>query len=151
MLRSYIKKALLFLIPLLFFYSCLNYTPCEGQKYLIENITHQELINKFNDFRKNHPEYYAGKDYTSEALPFLYNIDLNWKDLNLTIVCEIHTSDKIPNPPTHLRLLYIKNSKGQKLINSKELDEKLSEKYKDKFESEILDKIDVVWKRETCW
>ena len=42
------KKILILIIFLSLFSSCLNYIPCRGQDYIIEDITHQELISKFN-------------------------------------------------------------------------------------------------------
>lgn len=144
------KKSIIFLITVFMFYSCLNYIPCRGQDYIVENITHQELINKFHELRKVHPEYYAGEDHINEHVPNYY-IDLYWKDLNLTIGCDIHIGDQIPNPPTHIEFTLIRDSKGYKDINSKELDEKLNEQYIKKFETEVLDKLGIKWKREKCW
>ena len=134
------------------FSSCLNYIPCRGQDYIIENITHQELINKFNEFREKHPEYVLSEDYINEYVPHYY-IDLCWEDLDLRIGLDIHIGDKIPNPPTHLNFTNIgdRDVRWAKDINSKEIDKKLNEQYKEKFEKEILNKLGVKWKREKCW
>jgi len=59
----------------------------------------------------------------------------------------------IPNPPTHLKFTHIgdRDVRWSKDINSKDLDKKLNEQYKEKFEKEILDKLSVKWRREKCW
>jgi len=147
-----IYLGILLCIPFMFS-SCLNYIPCRGQDYIIENITHQELINKFNEFRNAHPEYIFSEDYIDENLPWRIYITLYWEDLDLRIHLNIHTGDQIPNPPTHLNFSHIgdKDVRWHKDINSKELDKKLNEQYKEKFEKEILNKLGVKWKREKCW
>ena len=139
-------------IPFMFL-SCLNYIPCRGQDYIIENITHQELINKFHEFREKHPEYIFSEDYIDEHLPWRIYITLYWEDLDLRIHLNIHIGDQIPNPPTHLNFSNIgdKDVRWAKDINSKELDKKLNEQYKEKLEKEILDKLDIEWKRKKCW
>lgn len=145
------KKILLFVPFLLFFYSCLNYIPYRGQDYIIEGITHQELINKFNDLREKYPEYKSTtKDSKNEHIPHYY-IELDWKDLDIEISCDIHIGDQIPNPPTHLTFTLIRDSTGYKDINSKKLDKELNKLYLKKFENEILDKMGVKWKKESCW
>lgn len=145
------KKILLFILILVNFCSCLNYIPCRGQDYLIEGITHQELINKFNEFREKYPEYKSNvADHKNEYVPHYY-IELDWKDLDISISCDIHIGDQIPNPPTHLNFTLIRDSKGYKDINSKEIDGELNKMYKEKFENEILDKLGVKWKRKSCW
>ena len=139
-------------IPLMFS-SCLNYIPCRGQDYIIENITHRELINKFNEFREKHPEYIFSEDHIDKNIPWRIYLELYWKDLDLRVHLNIHIGDKIPNPPTHLKFTHIgdRDVIWSKDINSKELDEKLNEQYKEKFEKEILDKLGVKWRREKCW
>lgn len=145
------KKILLFVYILLSFCSCLNYIPCRGQDYIIEGITHQELINKFNELREKYPELKSNiADSQNEYVPHHY-IELNWKDLGIDISCDIHIGDQIPNPPTHLNFTLIRNAKGYKDINSKDIDKKSNEMYKEKFEKEILNKMGVKWKRESCW
>lgn len=149
--KSAMKKILLFVFILLSFCSCLNYIPCRGQDYIVEGITHQELINKFNELRENYPEYNSmAKDYKNEYLPYYY-ISLKWEDLNISISCDIHIGDQIANPPTHLKFTAICDSVGFKDINSKEIDQASNEIYKQKFEKEILNKMDIKWKREGCW
>ena len=147
-----IYLGILLCIPFMFL-SCLNYIPCRGQDYIIENITHQELINKFNEFREKHPEYIFSEDYIDENLPWRIYITLYWEDLDLRVELNIHIGDQIPNPPTHLKFSHIgdKDVRWYKDINSKELDKKLNEQYKEKFEKEILNKLGVKWKREKCW
>ena len=56
-------------------------------------------------------------------------------------------------PPTHLKFSHVgdRDVKWSKDINSKDLDKKLNEQYKEKFEKEILNKLGVKWKREKCW
>lgn len=145
------KKILILIIFLSLFSSCLNYIPCRGQDYIIEDITHQELISKFNDFREKYPEYKAfAPDSKNDYVPHYY-IELIWKDLDLSISCDIHIGDQIANPPTHLNFTFITDSIGYKDINSKEIDENLNKMYKGKFETEILDRMGVTWKRESCW
>ena len=146
------KKILIFLCGLLLCSSCLNYIPCRGQDYLIENITHQELINKFNEFREKYPEYILKEDRINSHTPNYY-IVLYWQDLDLRISLDIHIGDQIPNPPTHLnfKLVGDSNVTWAKDINSKELSKKENKQYKEKFEKEILDKLDVEWKRKACW
>ena len=145
------KKHLIFLVVLLISSSCLNYIPCRGQDYIIEDITHQELIEKFNDFREKHPEYKSDPDYINEHVPHYY-IELYWKDLDLEIHCDIHIGDQIPNHPTHLNFLLVRDSTEEyKDINSKELEKEQNEEYKTKFETEILDVLGVKWKRKSCW
>ena len=136
---------ILLCIPLMFS-SCLNYIPCRGQDYIIENITHKELINKFNKFREEYPEYAASEDYINEYVPHYY-INLHWVDLDLYIGLDIFIGDQIPNPPTYLTF----TSVGDKDINSKKLNKKLNEQYKEKFEKEILNKLGVKWTRKSCW
>ena len=128
------------------FPSCLNYIPCRGQDYIIENITHQELINKFNELREKYPEYTASEDYMNKYVPHYY-IRLYWKDLDLRISLDIFISDQIPNPPTYLTF----TSAGNYDINSNELDKMRNDLYKMKFETEILYKLGVKWKRKKCW
>ncbi len=145
------ERLILYLLILLTFNSCLNYIPCRGQDYIIEEITHQELISKFNELRENHPEYKGlAEDSKNEYVPHYY-IRLNWKDLNIGISCDIHIGDQIPNPPTHLKFTLIRDSTGYKDINSKDINEESNKMYKEKFENEILDKMGVKWKRESCW
>lgn len=145
------KKVLLFVYILLSFCSCLNYIPCRGQDYIIEGITHQELINKFNELRENYPEYKSmTKDSENEYVPHYY-IELNWKDLGIGVSCDIHIGDQIPNPPTHLKFTLIRDSIGYKDINSKDIDKKTNKMYKEKFEKEILDRMELKWSRESCW
>ena len=134
---------------LLMFSSCLNYIPCRGQDYIIKGITHQELIGKFNELREEFPEYAVREDYIDEYLPRYY-IALHWKDLDMNIYLNIHIGDQIPNPPTHLKFVSIKDSTGFKAINSKEFDKILNERYKKKFEMEILDKFKLLWRRDDC-
>jgi len=135
------------------FSSCINYIPCTGQDYIIENITHQELISKFNEFRKKNPQYIFKEDYIDEQVPWRIYMVLYWEDLDLRLHLNIHFGDKIPNPPTHLKFSQIgdKDIRWAKMINSKELDKKLNEQYKEKFEKEILNKLGVEWKRKKCW
>ena len=149
---SMIYLGILLSIPLMFL-SCLNYIPCRGQDYIIENTTHHELINKLNDFREKHPEYFFCEDHIDENIPWRVYITLYWEDLDLCIYFNIHIGDKIPNPPTHLKFTHIGDSDVRwfKDINSKELDKEMNEQYKEKFEKEILDKLGVKWKREECW
>lgn len=145
------KKYFFFIFILLSFCSCLNYIPCRGQDYLIDNMTHKELIDEFNELRDKYPEYKSmAEDYEDEYVPHYY-IHLNWKDLNIGISCDIHIGDQIPNPSTHLKFIAISDSIGFKDINSKDLDEKSNKIYKEKFEREILDKMGLKWKRESCW
>jgi len=138
-------------IPLMFL-SCLNYIPCRGQDYIIEDITHRELINKFNEFREKHPDYIFNKDYIDDHLPWRQNITLYWKDLDLRIHLSIHIGNQIPNPPTHVKFSHIgdKDVRWYKDINSKELDKNLNEQYKKKFEKEVLDELGIKWKRKKC-
>ena len=151
-MRNFSKITISIVLCLLLF-SCLNYVPCRGQDYIIENITHQELINKFNEFREKHPEYIFSEDRIDENLPWRIYITLYWEDLDLRIHLNIHIGDQIPNPPTHLKFSHIgdKEVRWGKDINSKELGKELSEQYKKKFETEILDKLGVKWKRKSCW
>lgn len=131
------KILILYLLILLTFNSCLNYIPCRGQDYIVEGITHQELINKFNELRDKYPEYKSfTKDSKGENIPHYY-IELNWKDLGIGILCDIHIGDQIPNPPTHLKFTLIRDSTGYKDINSKEIDKESNKMYKEKFEKEI--------------
>jgi len=125
--------------------------PCRGQYYLIENITQQELINKFIAFREKYPEYKAREDYINQQAPHYY-IELYWKDLDIYISLDIHIGDKRPNPPTSLNFTLVrdKDATWYKDINSKALDIKLNEQYKEKFESEILGKLGIKWNRKNC-
>lgn len=137
----------------LMFSSCINYIPCRGQDYVIENITHQELINKLNIFREKHPEYIFCEDYIDENQPWKMYIVLFWEDLDLRVHLSIYIGDQIPNPPTELNFSHIgdRDVRWSKDINSKELDNKLNKQYKEKFEKEILDKLGIEWKRKSCW
>jgi len=144
------KKIILSLGVISMFYSCLNYIPCKGQDYVIENITHQELISRFNELREKYPEYCAaGQDYANEYVPHYY-VSLKLKG-NLTVNLDVFIGDQIPNPPTHLAFTDVWSSTESKQINSKELDKKLNEQYKKEFETEILDKLGLKWKRKSCW
>jgi len=151
--RSIILYLVVLLFSLLMFSSCLNYIPCRGQDYIIENITHQELIKRFNEFREIHPEYIFCEDKIDENIPWRIFITLNWEDLDLRVHLNIHIGDKIPNPPTHLKFTHIgdRDVRWSKDINSKELDKKLNELYKEKFEKEVLKELNVKWRREKCW
>ena len=143
------KKLLLFLGIVFMFFSCLNYIPCRGQDYIIEEITHQDLIDKFKELRYNYPEYYTNQaDRINEEIPHYYlSLDLN----GLIIHCDIHIGNKIPEPPTHLTFTSFYDSTICQDINSKELDKEKNEKYKKRFETEILYKLGVKWKRKSCW
>ncbi|HRN41555.1 MAG TPA: hypothetical protein PK649_05720 [Vicingus sp.] len=144
------KSILFLLLSLSILYSC-NYIPCRGQDYIIEGITHKELIEKLNKLRSDYSEYYSNDDHINKHVP-LYYIALSWKDLNLVIDCEVFIGDKIPTPPAYLKFRGIRPPLGGYTdINSKELDKKLNEVYINKFESEILSKLDVKWKRDPCW
>ena len=147
-----IYLGLFFCIPFMFS-SCLNYNPCRGQDYLIDNITHKGLINKFHELREKYPEIVSARDdYINEHLPHYY-IELYWNDLDVCISLDIHTGDQIPNPPTRLKFTLVndRDATWHKDINSKELDKKLNEQYKEKFEKEILGKLGVKWQRKSCW
>jgi len=133
-------------LNIFYMFSSCNYIPCRGQDYLIKDITHKELISRFNELREKHPEYAAGEDYIDEYRPWRRFITLYWKDLDLRISLNIHTGDQIPNPPTHLNF----TSTGKGDINSRDLNKRLNEQYKRKFEKEILDKLGVKWKRKIC-
>ncbi|MCL2329096.1 MAG: hypothetical protein FWC39_11375 [Bacteroidetes bacterium] len=146
-----IYLGILLCIPLVF--SSCNYIPCRGEYYIIENITHQEFINKLNEFREKHPEYIAEgyKDYIEEHLPWRMSIDLYWKDLDVYIDLRLYIGNTIPSPPTSLNFTSVEDKNGRKDINSRELGRKRNKQYKEKFEKEILDELGVEWKRERCW
>lgn len=140
----------LFIFPLMFT-SCINYIPCRGQDYIIENTTPKKLIEKISDFRKINPDYFFEEDYIDPNLPWRTYITLYWKDLDLRIHLNIHTGEN--STPTSLKFSHIgdKDIKWFKDINSKELDKKLNQQYIEKFENEILNKLNLKWERETCW
>ena len=143
-------------IPLMFACFPLNYLPCKGQTYIIENIACQDFLNKLNEFREKHPEYIWGEDYVGD-LPWRMYVHLYWKDLDLRIFLELNISNKRSDydRTTYVTFLSVGNKDDVwKSINSKKWSRKLSKKrneqYKKKFETEILDKLGVEWQRKEC-
>lgn len=138
------------IILLVFLNSCINYLPCRGQDYIIEDITSKELINKFEKFKETNPKYYADKDHINKDIPHYY-INLYMNDLKLTFGLDIHIGKELKNPPTHLNFTHIKNISDKYLdINSKEINKNLNENIKLQFEKDILDKLNIKWKRIEC-
>jgi hypothetical protein len=72
-------------------------------------------------------------------------------DLKLTFGLDIHIGKELKNPPTHLNFTHIKNISDKYLdINSKEINKNLNENIKLQFEKDILDKLNIKWKRIEC-
>lgn len=144
------KNILSFILAVLTFSSCVNYIPCRGQNYLVEGVTNRELIERFNKLRELYPEYKSDTpDWEAPSTPHYY-IELNWADLDVRLSCDIHTGIQEPGSPASLKFTLIRDRQGYKDINSRELDRQLNEFYKEKFENEVLGKMDLNWRRKSC-
>ena len=132
-------------------FSCINYLPCEGQDYVIDNSTPKELINKLNLFRVKHPEYSASIDHFNKDIPHYY-IEIYFKDLKTFVEIDINTYKENLNSQIFLNFSKIKKLNEKKFfnINSKEIDATENEFYKKKFELEILNKLNIKWHRKDC-
>ena len=88
-------------------FSCINYLPCEGQDYVIDNSTPKELINKLNLFRVKHPEYSASIDHFNKDIPHYY-IEIYFKDLKTFVEIDINTYKENLNSQIFLNFSKIK-------------------------------------------
>ncbi|RLZ06383.1 hypothetical protein [Faecalibacter macacae] len=133
--------------------SCINYIPCRGQEYTIENINYQQLSLKIDDYFKSNPNLEIKLEESNSQNPWKVDKIIYWNDLNIRVHFYIHKGNQNTNQSPTITFTHIgdKEFKSYKDINSKEISKELNQTYLKKFENDVLNKLGVNWKSNICF